>query len=121
MRSQTLPRPRLRSDEEARARARVRARLSARAGTLFLIVLLTGFLAIVPAREYLAQRARIADLERRAQILEKANTDLSTEIDRLHDPVYLERLARECLGMVKPGEKAFVVVPADGEQPDTAC
>jgi cell division protein FtsB len=32
----------------------------------------------------------------------------------LRDPGFLERLARQCLGMVKPGEVAFVVVPVQG-------
>lgn len=36
---------------------------------------------------------------------------------RLHDPVELEKLARECLGMAGPGEVAFVT---PGGRPDSA-
>ena len=34
---------------------------------------------------------------------------------------FLERIARECLGMVKPGETAFVVVPAHGKPDPPDC
>ena len=38
-------------------------------------------------------------------------TSSSERIADLNDPPTLERLARECLGMVKPGEIAFVPIP----------
>jgi cell division protein FtsB len=88
--------------------ARVRPRLTARAGALVVIVTLLGVLALVPARAYLDQRARVAALELQAQRLEDQNATLANAIAKLHDPAELERLARECLGMVKPGEIAFV-------------
>ena len=87
---------------------RVRPRLTARAGALVVIVTLLGVLALVPARAYLDQRARVAALELQAQRLEDQNATLADAIAKLHDPAELERLARECLGMVKPGEIAFV-------------
>jgi cell division protein FtsB len=43
---------------------------------------------------------------------------LQDTIGRLSDATFLERIARECLGMVRPGETAFVIVPARGK-PDT--
>ena len=39
----------------------------------------------------------------------EAEAELRAEISRLHDPTELEKLARECLGMVGPGEVAFVI------------
>jgi cell division protein FtsB len=97
---------------------RDRPRLTGRAG--FLLVALTVLLvmAMVPARQYLDQRARIGELERRTAELEAQNAELREEISRLHDPAELERLARECLGMVAPGEVAFVT---PGEPPADAC
>jgi cell division protein FtsB len=91
----------------------VRPRLTARAGALVVIVTLLGVLALVPARAYLGERERVAALELQAQRLEDQNATLANAIAKLHDPAELERLARECLGMVKPGEIAFV-------PPDTA-
>lgn len=100
------------ADARASARptplARVRPRLTARAGALVVIVTLLGVLALVPARAYLDQRARVAALELQAQRLEDQNATLANAIAKLHDPAELERLARACLGMVKPGEIAFV-------------
>lgn len=96
-------------------------RLTGRAAALLVIVTLLGVFSAVPIRQYAEQRSRIAGLEREAARLEQANATLESEIARLRDPAELERLARECLGMVKPGEVAFVVVPKDGQPRPTSC
>jgi cell division protein FtsB len=100
---------------------RTRARLTARAGILAALVVVIGGLSIVPAKQLLGQRAEIADLERHAKVLQRANRQLEERISRLHDPDELERLARVCLGMVKPGETAFVTVPRHGISPPAPC
>jgi len=105
----------------ARARARRRTRITARAALLLVIVLITGAFSITPLHAYLQQRAEIERLERQERILEQANTGLEQRVGALHDPEELERLARECLGMVKPGETAFVTVPEGGGHPATNC
>jgi cell division protein FtsB len=79
---------------------------------------LLGVLAVVPARAYLDQRARVAALELQAERLETQNAALSNRVAKLHDPAELERLARECLGMVRPGEIAFVM---PGTAPRPGC
>jgi cell division protein FtsB len=101
------PRPRLERD---------RPRLTGRAAALLVAVSVLVVMAIVPARQLLEQRSLIADLDRQAAELEMQNDELRREISALHDPVHLERLARACLGMVAPGEVAFVIVgkPATG-------
>jgi cell division protein FtsB len=76
---------------------------------------------LVPARTYFAQRHRLAGLERQAAILEQQNAELAKRVKLLQDPAYLERIARECLGMVKPGEIAFVVVPKSGRSVPPDC
>ena len=54
-----------------------------------------------------------ARLERQRQELLGANAALRAEIERLRtDDQYLEQLAREELGMLKPGEMELVIVPA---------
>jgi cell division protein FtsB len=95
-----------------------RIRLTGRAALLVITFVVLALFLIVPVREYLAQRAEIGRLERRTVELERANETLRANIERLHDPVYLERLARACLGMVKPGEVAFMS-KASGTDP--AC
>jgi cell division protein FtsB len=69
---------------------------------------------VVPLRTYIAQRDRLAQLERQSQVLEQQKTKLEAEVDQWKDPAYLELIARACLGMVRPGEVAFVVTQKDG-------
>ena len=78
------------------------------AAALLVAVTILAVMAIVPIGRYLDQSAAIADIERRAAELGSQNAELRAEISRLHDPTELEKLARECLGMVGPGEVAFV-------------
>ena len=86
-----------------------------------MIALAVMLLAIAPLRGYLDERGQLADLRQQATVLEQQNQALQHTIDRLSDATFLERMARECLGMVKPGETAFVIVPARGKpDPPTA-
>jgi cell division protein FtsB len=62
------------------------------------------------AREEARERARIEELEARQAELER-------ERERLADPEYLERVAREEHGMVRPGEQVYrVAVPDTGKK-----
>jgi cell division protein FtsB len=63
---------------------------------------------------FFEQRAELAELERQAAALERGNAALAARAAQLRDGAYLERLARQCLGMVRPGETAFVAVPREG-------
>ena len=88
---------------------RDRPRLTGRAAALLVAVTILAAMAILPIGRYLDQRTAIAEIERRAAELEAQNADLRAEIAQLHDPTELEELARSCLGMVGPGEVAFVI------------
>ena len=97
---------------------RSRPRLTGRAAVLLIAIALLVIMALVPIGRFLEQRTAIADLERRAAELEDRNADLRSEITKLHDPAELEKLARECLGMVATGEVAFLTpgeAPARGD------
>jgi cell division protein FtsB len=96
-------------------------RVSARASVLLLVVMLAATLSVAPLRTYLSQRERLAELRRQAAALEAQNRELEREVGRLNDPVYLERLARECLGMTDPGEIAFVTIPERGKPHPPEC
>jgi cell division protein FtsB len=98
-----------------------RMRLTARAGMLAALVVVLGVLSIVPFRQFLGQRTQIAELERDASLVGQANHALEQQVARLHDPGELERLARVCLGMVRPGETAFVAVPKQGQPRPPQC
>jgi cell division protein FtsB len=89
-------------------------RLTARATILLAVLAGILFLSIAPARMYFEQRAELAELQRQAAELAARNQRLTDRAERLRDEAFLERLARQCLGMVRPGEVAFVVVPEEG-------
>ena len=97
---------------------RSRPRLTGRAAALLIAIALLVVMALVPIGRYLDQRAAIADLEQKTAQLENRNADLRVEISKLHDPAELEKLARECLGMVAPGEVAFVTPGEKPSRPD---
>ena len=53
--------------------------------------------------------------------LESQNERLQERLLELNDPRELERIARACLGMVRPGETAFVTIPESGYPKPPAC
>lgn len=91
-----------------------RAPLSGRAALAALLVLVFLVLAAGPIRRYVEQRGRIDAVEQRIARLEADNQGLRARIDELRDPAVLERIARECLGMVDPGQ---VAVAQPGQAP----
>jgi cell division protein FtsB len=96
-------------------------RVTPRAAVLLFAVFLIAMVAIAPTRAFLQQRSRLQELEREAAQLADANAVLERRIDDLNDPETLERLARECLGMVRPGETGFVTIPKDGPPTPPNC
>lgn len=56
-------------------------------------------------------RREAARLVRERDELRRQNAQLREEIRLLHTPEYIERLAREQLGLVRPGEIAVILVP----------
>jgi cell division protein FtsB len=99
---------------------RSRVRVTPRAALLVVIVVALLLYMAVPFKTYLAQRSGLADLQRQTEVLEQENAGLRNQARRLHDPEYVERLAR-CDGMVRPGEISFVIVPTEGAEPDTSA
>jgi cell division protein FtsB len=91
------------------ARTRRRSRPTARAVLLIVVIIALLFAATVPLRTYLSQRQQLARLQQQTQVLEHQREMLDKQIQQLHDPRYLEQLARACLGMVRPGEIHFAV------------
>lgn len=97
-----------------------RPKLTARAAVLIVAVMLLALLGVSPVRAYLNQRTQFAELEHQAQVLEDTNAKLRSEITNLHDPAELDRLARECLGLVESGQVALVKAPKGAATPPAA-
>ena len=79
---------------------------------IFLVVMLA--LAIVNDRGFLAMWGMQRDVTQLAGVvrtIEQENQDLLRNIERLHsDMGYIEKIAREELGLVRPGELVFEFV-----------
>jgi cell division protein FtsB len=99
------------SPAATRGKERSKVRLTPRAAILVFAVFLVAMFSIAPTRAYLDQRRRLSEMEARVQALALQNQTLQQRIAELNDPATLERMARECLGMVRPGETAFVTIP----------
>lgn len=56
---------------------------------------------------------RLSRLEKRIEKLQLENQQLAREIKEIHSIEYLEKVSREELGLVKPGEILVITVPVD--------
>jgi cell division protein DivIC len=94
------------------ARARVRGpRLTFHASVLLMTLAALVVMAVPSVRQLYHQRAEVQAAEQRLEALRRTNARLDAHLARLKDPVYLEKVARKELGLVRPGEIGFVVVP----------
>lgn len=69
------------------------------------------FLAVVPARTWLAQRRSIATAEESIGVLKEHNRQLADRARLLETDAEIERLAREQHNLVRPGEEAYAILP----------
>jgi cell division protein FtsB len=97
-----------------RAREFVRQRFWVILGLVMLYLLVhdlfgdRGFLAMR------RQQREVQKLQQEIQTLEEANRDLAGKVQRLKtDPEYIERLAREQMGLSRPGEHVFKLPPKE--------
>ncbi|HVL51511.1 MAG TPA: septum formation initiator family protein, partial [Actinomycetota bacterium] len=67
---------------------------------------------VAPARQAFEQRREVAEVQAMVAALKERNAQLTGRLNRLSDVAYMEKLAREQLGVVRPGESSYVVVPA---------
>lgn len=79
---------------------------------VFLLIMgLFGALAIEPTRQLLEQRRRIDGMAADFDQVRRSNERLEARIERLKDPDFLEQRARTQIGLVRPGETTFIVMP----------
>ncbi|MFF3404158.1 septum formation initiator family protein [Streptomyces sp. NPDC002659] len=101
---------------QSRRQAR-RSRLTGRAAFLTLVVCSLVVALAYPMRQYVSQRADIADEQRRMADARKQVERLRDEKARLQDDQYVKRLAREHLHLVLPGETGYTMIdPEAAEQ-----
>ena len=96
-------------------------RLTPRASILAFVVFIAAIFAVAPGRAYLQQRGEQRRLSQQVTQLQQQNDGLQHQMEQLQEPAELERLARECLGMVNPGEIAFVPIHRGKAPTPPAC
>ena len=109
------------SARHAVSRRRLGSRFTMRAAILAAIVGGLLLAAIPVFGRYFSMRSQEASLQQQVTTLVRENQQLAAKVKRYRDPNYLEQLARECLGMVKPGEVRFSIPPAHGAPRPPAC
>lgn len=65
---------------------------------------------VVPYRQILEQGSQVENATTQLEEIREENAILTAQRDSLETPVEIERLAREKLGYVRPGEIAYVVL-----------
>lgn len=93
---------------QTRRQAR-RSRLTGRAAFLVLVVCSLIVALAYPMRQYVSQRGDIAEQERLTREAGQRVEELRDEKARLHDDAYVQRLAREHLHYVLPGETGYIM------------
>ncbi len=86
-----------------RANARVILLLAALAAALFV-----GYQFFYQWTNLRALKAQKAELQKELAVVEQKNDDLQKDIDASNTDGFVERMARELLGWVKPGEIKIV-------------
>ena len=79
----------------------------------FVGLLLASYLS--PLQEIIEGRSRVFALQSALEEVEKENAARERIVGALETPEGVERAARERYGMIKPGEKVYIV-PEDSEE-----
>ena len=107
------------ADLAGAARSR-RSGLTGRAAILALVLAALVISYASSLRAWSEQQSRLADLRAEASQRSARVAELEKELERWHDPAYVEAQARERFGWVMPGEVGYVVVGKDDPAPKTA-
>jgi len=85
--------------------------------TLLILLMGSAFLTqVVPYRQILDSQDQVASARSQLAALEADNSALQADVDALQTDAEVEKLAREKLGYVRPGETAYVVLDPPGTE-----
>ncbi len=85
----------------------------------FLIMFFTAFLTYPAYRDWQKQRKLRERLEQELKAKIKENEEIKRKIKRLRSESYVEEIARRDFGLVKPGEKAYILIEPQTEEETT--
>lgn len=81
---------------------------------LFIIIIIVfAFKLFSNMRKVSQMENRLNNLQQQVERQIEENKELKEEIKRVKSPEYVEKVAREELGLVKPGEMLFIPVEED--------
>ena len=103
--------------EEASRKEERKARKPKRRGLFIPLVLVVGIVAaavdVFPIRQLIAQNRDLKEVELRLLEIQEENLRLEREIELLHTPAEIERIARSDFGYVRPGEVSYAIIEDD--------
>jgi cell division protein FtsB len=87
---------------------------------LFGLLVVIGAMAVGPLRSLAAANDRVDELTEQRDALAESVEVLESESEALRDPAEMEAYAREELGLVRPGDIPYVVVPDEEPEPGSS-
>lgn len=87
---------------------------------LFLLLGAAFLTQLVPYRQIIDSHRQVEEARAELGALEEENARLQADADALHTDAEIEKLAREKLGYVRPGEIAYVVLDPPQDQEEQA-
>lgn len=89
--------------------------------TLLILLMGAAFVTqVVPYGQIVESRRDVAEARGQLAELKAENAILQADVDALETPTEIEKLAREKLGYVRPGETAYVVLDPPGTPEEDA-
>ena len=88
---------------------------------LFLLIGAAFITQVVPYRQILDSQRQVTAAQERLTTLEEENAALQADAAALNTDEEIEKLAREKLGYVRPGETAYVVLDPPGSNQNPAA
>lgn len=75
-----------------------------------IVFLMVSFIS--PTKQIIAQRSKISGLDGQLAAEKAKKNYYQSQVKNLNDPEFISELARDQFGLVKPGEKAYVLIGA---------
>ncbi|MFO7815304.1 MAG: cell division protein FtsL [Halanaerobiales bacterium] len=83
---------------------------------LIIVIIIFAFKLVSNMRKVNEMENRLNNLQQQVQEEMEENKDLKEEIERVKSHDYIEKVARDELGLVKPGEILFIPVEEENEE-----
>ena len=99
---------------------RLAIRLAVALSILLVVGLAVVLTNVVPVRQIVAQNEQVEAAEDQLAALRRENRLLEAEAEALQTPTEVERLARETLGYVDPGEVAYRIVDPEADEAESS-